>query len=177
MYVPKRLLLPVLVVALAASSLVFALGASADRGNREGASADILDSSLAPSLPSPTDPTIHGVKPGGAPWGLTEGSVRLRDDGRVEIRIDGLVLPTVGTGTTPGPVSEIAASLFCGADSNTTTAATTAAVPLSSDGDAVIRTTVTLPSTCLAPIVLVNPGTTASGLSTSTYIAITGFMH
>ena len=176
MYVPKRVLLPVLVAALVASSLVFALGASADRGDRDGGGADLLASSLAPSLPSPTDPSIHGVAPGGAPWGLSEGSVRLRDDGRVEIRIDGLVLPTVGTGTTPGPVSGVAASLFCGADSNTTPAATTAVVPLSSDGDAVIRATITLPSTCLAPIVLVNPVIGAT-LNTSVYIAVTGFMH
>jgi len=49
-------------------------------------------------------------------------------------------------------------------------------VPLSSDGDAVIRTTVTLPSTCLAPIVLINP-VIASTLNTSVYIALTGFMH
>jgi hypothetical protein len=176
MYVPKRLLLPVLVLALVASSLVFALGASADRGDRDGTSTDLLDSSLAPSLPTPTDPMIHGVAPGGAPWALSAGSLRLRGDGRLDIRIDGLVLPTVGTGTTPGPVTGVAASLFCGADSSTTPAATTATVPLSGDGDAVIRTTVTLPSTCLAPIVLISPviGTT---LNTSVYIALTGFMH
>lgn len=176
MYVPKRLLLPVLVLALVASSLVFALGASADRGDGDGARADLLDSSLAPSLPTPTDPAIHGVAPGGAPWGLSAGSVRLRSDGRLDIRIDGLVLPTVGTGTTPGPVTGVAASLFCGADSNTTPAATTATVPLSGDGDAVIRTTVTLPSTCLAPIVLIHP-VIGSTLNTSVYIALTGFMH
>jgi hypothetical protein len=176
MYVRKRLLLPVLVAALVGSSLVFALGASADRGDREGGSADLLSSSLAPSLPAPTDPAIHGVAPGGAPWGLSAGSLRLRDDGRLDIRIDGLVLPTVGTGTTPGPVSAVAASLFCGADSNTTPAATTATVPLSSDGDAVIRTTVVLPSPCLAPIVLIHP-VIASTLNTSVYIALTGWMH
>lgn len=176
MYVPKRLLLPVLVLALVASSLVFALGASADRGDVDSARADLLDSSLAPSLPTPTDPAIHGVAPGGAPWGLSAGSLRLRSDGRLDVRIDGLVLPTVGTGTTPGSVTGVAASLFCGADSNTTPATTTATVPLSGDGDAAIRTTVTLPSTCLAPIVLINP-VIGSTLNTSVYIALTGFMH
>lgn len=176
MYIPKRLLLPVLVLALVASSFVFALSASADRGDREGASAAFLESSLAPSSPAPTDPTIHGVGPGTLPWGLTEGSVRLRDDGRVDVRVDGLVLTSGSLAGTPGPVTGIAASLFCGADSNTTPAATTAVAPLSSDGDAVIHTTVTLPSTCLAPIVLIQFVTTTTTLQPR-YIALTGFMH
>lgn len=174
MYISKRLLLPVLVLAFGASSLVFALTASAERGDRTGASARFLESSLAPSLP--TDPTIHGLAPGSLPWALTEGSVRLRDDGRVDVRVDGLVLPTVGTGTTPGPVTGIAASLFCGADSNTTPAATTPVAPLSGHGDAVIHTTVTLPSACLAPIVLIQFVTTTTTLQPR-YIALTGFMH
>jgi hypothetical protein len=171
MYISKRLLLPMLVVALVASSLVFALAASADGVGSDEASADLLASSLAPSLPS--DPTIHGVTPGGAPWALDQGSVRLRADGRVQVRVDGLIIPSLGTA---GPVTGIAATLFCGADSNTTPAATTAVAPLSADGDAVIRTTVTLPSTCLEPIVLIQFVTTTPTLQPR-YIALTGFMH
>jgi hypothetical protein len=118
---------------------------------------------------------IHGVAPGGAPWALDRGSVVLRNDGRVTVRVDGLVLTSGSFAGTAGPVTGIAAALYCGADSNTAAAATTAVAPLSSSGDGVIRTTVTLPSTCLAPIVLIHPviGTT---LASGVYIAITGAM-
>jgi hypothetical protein len=171
MYVSKRLLLPVLVIALAASSLVFALGASAERVARPSARVDLL-SPLAPSLP--TDPTIHGVAPGGAPWALTEGNVLVRDGGRVQIRIDRLVLTSAPFVGKTGPVTGVVAALFCGADANTTPAATTAPVPLSSGGNASISTTVPLPSSCLAPIVLIHP-VIGSTTSSSIYIALSGF--
>ena len=64
----------------------------------------------------------------------------------------------------------ISASLFCGADTDIAAAATTDQVPLSADGDARIRDRVTLPATCLAPIVLVHPN---GGLGR--YIAVSGW--
>ncbi len=174
MYISKRLLLSVLVALFGASSLAFALSASAHRVAHLDESAGLLRSSLAPSLPTPTDPTLHGVGPGTAPWALQDGSVRLDDNGRFRLKVEGLVLTSGSVAGTPGPVTGIAASLFCGADSNQTPAATTGVVPLSRTGDASIETTLSLPSTCLAPIVLVNPviGTT---LTTTRYIALTGF--
>ena len=171
MYISKRLLLPVLTIALAASSLVFALGASAERVARPSARVDFA-SLLAPSLP--TDPTIHGVAPGSLPWALTEGSVLVRDGGRVQIRIDRLVLTTPPFVGKTGPVTGVVAALFCGADASTTPAATTAPVPLSSGGNALISTTVTLPSSCLAPIVLIHP-VIASTTNSAIYIAVSGF--
>jgi hypothetical protein len=71
-------------------------------------------------------------------------------------------------------VTGVAAALFCGADANTVPAATTPPVPLSSGGHALISTTVTLPSSCLAPIVLVHP-VIGSTTSSSIYIALSGF--
>ena len=174
MYVSKRMLLVSLAAALTVCSLVFALQASADRGG-DGPGAVFFGSSLAPSLPTPTDPTIHGVAPGGLPWALDAGSVELRNNGRVTIKVKGLVLTSGQFAGTPGPVAAVVGALYCGADSDMNAAASTGAVPLSSDGDAVIRTTVALPSTCLAPIVMVHPvigGSTATGA----YIAITGVM-
>jgi hypothetical protein len=64
--------------------------------------------------------------------------------------------------------------LLRGADTNTTPAATTGVFPLSTEGDGEIDTTVALPSTCLAPIVLVNFAK-GSTLITTRYIALTGF--
>ena len=39
---------------------------------------------LAPSVPS--NPTLHEVAPGMAPWVLNQGEVRLRRDGRVKVQ-------------------------------------------------------------------------------------------
>jgi hypothetical protein len=120
-------------------------------------------STLAPAILS--DPPIHGVVRGGVPWQLDSGQVRLRHDGRLSVDIRGLLV--LGTGNT-GPVHSVSASLFCGAD--TTPAAMTAAVPLSSSGDARIDARVDLPSKCLAPSVLINPNGNAAA-----YIAASGF--
>lgn len=137
-----------------------------DRGSgRQGL---LLRSSLATS--KTTDPTLHGVHPGVADWFLRNGSVGLRGNGRLVLDVKGLVLG----GGTPGPVQGIAAALYCGPDTATSAAATTAVVPISSRGNAKINTAIPMPSTCLAPIVLVHPelgGAVASGA----YIALDGF--
>ena len=83
------------------------------------------------------------------------------------IELDGLVIPGLGT---PGPVTTVSASLYCGGDANVSPAATTRPANLSSRGDAEISDHVTLPETCLAPIVLIHPN---NGLAR--YIAVTGW--
>ena len=73
----------------------------------------MIDESLAPS--QPTDPVFHGVSPGSAPWVLKRGDVRLKRDGKLDLDLKGLVIPALGT---PGPVTTVSASLYCGADSS-----------------------------------------------------------
>lgn len=59
---------------------------------------------------NPTQP-IAGVPAGGAPWVVAEGSrVRLREDGRITVVVNGLIIPTRGN----NPVDTMAASLVCG---------------------------------------------------------------
>jgi hypothetical protein len=165
--VHKRLLLT-LTSLLAVASLVFAAVASGDHGrgrHGKGEGAKVFRSSLAPSVP--TDPKFHNVSPGGVPWSLERGDVSIKRSGDFRLRLEGLVI----TGTNSArPVTTVSASLFCGADTETTPAATTAAVPISDDGDARIRQRVTLPATCLAPIVLVHPNG-----ATARYIALSGW--
>jgi hypothetical protein len=129
----------------------------------------VLDASLAPSQIG--DPTFHGVAAGNAPWVLKRGSVELKSKGRLELRVRGLVIPPPsGTGTA-GPVTSISASLYCGADSDTTAADTTATVPLSQSGNARIEDkSFAVPSTCLAPVILVHPNGDATH-----YIAAEGW--
>jgi hypothetical protein len=136
------------------------------RGRHRGNA--VLEASLAPS--QTTDPPFHGVNPGGAPWVLDRGKVEIKAKGRLELRVRGLVIPNPPGDGTAGPVKTISASLYCGADADTTAADTSKQVPLSSDGDARIHDrSFHVPATCLAPVILVHPNG-----STGAYIALTG---
>jgi hypothetical protein len=137
-------------------------------GNGKGNGNTLLRSTLAPSVPA--DPTFHGVNPGGAPWVLQRGEVRLKRNGQFRLRLQGLVIPNPPGDNTPGPVTTVNASLYCGADSDTTAAATTDTVPISRQGDANINTTISVPATCLAPLILVHPNGIAGA-----YISLEGW--
>jgi hypothetical protein len=173
MRISKRVPISVFVAAVAALSTALAFGALSalgdDHGDHgKGQGGPLIRESLAPSVP--TDPAFHGVAAGGAPWVLKEGRVQLSGD-RLDLRVRGLVIPVAPFNGTPGPVTTISASLYCGADSNTMAAATTGQVPISRDGDARIKDdSFAVPSTCLAPVILVNPNGIAS-----LYISVDGW--
>jgi hypothetical protein len=175
MWISKRALVTAFAAVIGALSMAFAGGAFGAPGKSHPShpnsggrhtGAPLIDESLAPS--QTTDPVFHGVSPGGAPWVLRRGDVRLKRDGKLDLELKGLVIPALGT---PGPVTTVSASLYCGADSNTTAADTTQQVPLSPKGDARIRdASFSVPSTCLAPVILVEPNG-----STTIYIAVDGW--
>ena len=163
----------ILIVAafMAATVAVYSAVAIGDRGGDDGDrhGGKFLSSSLAPSQPS--DPALHGVTPGGAPWVLDRGSAELKRRGRLELRVRGLVIPNPPGDGTPGPVMTVSASLYCGADSSTTPEDTTPAVPISRRGNARIRDrSFAVPATCLAPVLLVHPNG-----DTARYIAVSGW--
>ena len=102
-------------------------------------------------------PNDRGIIGGGLPWAITFGKGELTRDGKLHVRVKGLVIPVPpfnGTNPaaqfgatvsclTPGIVNVSAPSLF-----NT-----------GPSGDATINTTVALPSNCMDPIVFVtSPG-------------------
>jgi hypothetical protein len=178
MWISKRALLATLVAAVGALSMLFVAGALGTPGHghgkgpkHEGArtGAPLIDESLAPSMPS--DPMFHGVTAGGFPWVLRSGTVRLKRDGKLDVRVRGLVIPTAPFTGTPGPVTSISASLYCGLDTNAMAADTTHTFPISRAGNARIRDdSFIVPATCLAPMVLVHP----NGLG-NMYIALDGW--
>jgi len=135
-----------------------------DHGHHNGKT--LFESTLAPTVLS--DPMIHGVTRGGAPWVLDRGHVRLRRDGRLRLNVRGLIIPTLGNA---GPVTSITASLYCGADSDPAVA-TTGSAPLSQQGNGTIRDRITLPAKCLGAIILVHPNGVGGA-----YIAASGFEH
>lgn len=183
MRISRRALGTISAMALIALSLVLAAGAlaSSSKAHHRGAGRHhstpggqfrphhggaVLNTSLAPS--EPTDPKFHSVAPGGLPWVLRSGRVRLTSGGTLDLEVRGLVIPTTGTAR---PVTTISASLYCGADTVTAPAETTQQVPISSGGDARIHdSSFSVPSTCLAPVILVHPNGNAS-----VYIALDGW--
>ena len=170
---PRTRLFAVIALLAGIAALTLAAIASGDHGpgRDEDHGAKLFRSVLAPSQPPGTDPTIHGVTPGGVAWSLHRGKVTISRKGKFDLRLDGLVITATSTAR---PVTTVSASLFCGADANLTPAFSTATVPISEKGDARIRQHVTLPATCLAPIVLVHPGAFQPG-GTNRYISVTGW--
>src|SRR4051812_10371990 len=142
--------------AAVAAAVVITAGAigapAAFAGGDHGGGQTILRAEIAGSLRS--DPvlfpgTTTPVAPGGADWVIGRGEARLRHDGRLDVRVDGLVLTSTGA----NPVAQVTASVAC----NGMVVATSGAVDFSTTGDATIRTTVSLPARCIAPVVLLNP--------------------
>ena len=137
------------------------------RGGDRGKS--VFESRLAPS--QTTDPPFHGVGPGGAPWVIKRGSVELNGRGRFELRVRGLVIPAPTGDNTPGPVTTISASLYCGDNADMTAADTTESVPIDRRGNARIEDrSFNVPDTCLAPVILVHPNGNMAA-----YIAVDGW--
>jgi hypothetical protein len=113
---------------------------------------------------------VRGLAGGGLPWTLDRARGRLRADGRLDLRVEGLVLarrapvPPAAQGT--NPIAQFKAIVSCLTPGpGGTTAATvnreTAPVAASPDGDARFQTTVDLPHPCIAPIVFVTSPTGA----------------
>jgi hypothetical protein len=152
-------------VLVAAAVFVAAAAADHGRGDRNGhGHKTLLRQHLVGSILS--DGPIHGVVRGGLPW-QGGGDAKLDRRGRFEARIRGLIIPSLGTA---GPVTSITISLYCSPDSDPAAAFTTASVPLSQQGNTRVRQHVTVPSRCLAPVLLVHPNGGAGA-----YIAATGF--
>jgi hypothetical protein len=127
-----------------------------------------VESTLAGSMPA--DPAFHGVRPGGVPWLIDDGSTVKAGDGKLDLRVRGLVIPDPPGDGTAGGVTSITASLFCGGDASPAPADTSESAPLSRSGNGRIQDgSFAVPATCLAPIVVVHPNGNKAA-----YIAVTG---
>jgi hypothetical protein len=113
---------------------------------------DIIKAPLVPSLPT-FDP-INGVNPGGLPWVIQEGSrVRVRDNGRMDVRINGLQIPR--NGGTDNPIAAIDAVLYCDGMQVADSGPHPMTVP---GGDARFRVQLTdVPRDCDMATVLISP--------------------
>jgi len=104
---------------------------------------------------------IRGVPGGGRPWVLDFAEGELKADGKLELKVRGLVIDPnepVGTaGTNPaGDFKSIVSCLSKDADGNAVTInVSTSTFPTDTAGNTEIEETVALPQPCIAPIIFV----------------------
>lgn len=126
---------------------------------------DTMEGVVAPYTGN-TNP-IRGLNGGGRPWVIRSGKGEVKSDGRVEVKVRGLVL----TSTLVNPAANFRVVVSC-LSVNATGEAVTVNVssgdfPATPAGDAEIEAALDLPTPCIAPIVFVTS-------STGSWFAATG---
>jgi hypothetical protein len=105
----------------------------------------------------PANP-IRGVPGGGLPWIISSGKGHLKVNGELKLRVRGLVIPSDPFNFT-NPLPEFRAIVSCQSidtNNNATIAnVITAPFPADTAGNASVKTTVSLPNPCIAPIIFV----------------------
>jgi hypothetical protein len=110
---------------------------------------------------------IRGVNGGGLPWVIRVGKGEVKADGRIEVKVRGLVLaddPAVPPARRlVNPIPNFRAVVSClsvdAAGLAVTVNVTTGDFPATTGGDSEIEAALELPSPCIAPIVFVtSPG-------------------
>ena len=147
-----------------------ALGVQATAAGSKGESDALVEFDTMAGVVEPFTGSAHpvrGVSGGGLPWELDRARGRLDSDGRLEIRVDGLVLarraPVRAALQGTNPIARFRAVVSCltPASPDAGERITTDGVPASPAGDARISTRVDLPEHCIAPIVFVTSPTEA----------------
>jgi hypothetical protein len=162
--------------------LVAALGLAIQSTASGSGGKDILEFDTMAPVEEPftgTANAIRGQPGGGLPWELDRARGDLRTDGRLDIRVDGLVLarraPVLANLRGTNPIRQFRAVVNCLTPQAPVSGQTVASelVPATATGDATIRDDLDLPEDCIAPIVFVtSPPSTA--LPTGAWFAVTG---
>lgn len=130
--------------------------------------------------------TIRGVTSGAAPWVVDEGKAKLDPNGRLRVKVRGLLIaggalangdpvPANLIGTV-GPVTMVHAALTCGGPGGGTpfTITSTDAVSLGPQGNFDIDAQLSVPAVCDRPILLIRIGTPTTP---GPFIALAGISH
>jgi hypothetical protein len=160
MFRKRGLILLALVGVLVALTAVGAGAASdRDRDDRGSARGDVLEFDVMigndePFIGSKTP--IRGLNAGGAPWKLDSAKGELRANGRLEIKVKGLVVAP--TGVNPVDAFRGVVNVLTPEAPITGVNLVTPRAPATDDGDATIRANLDLPESSFAPIVFVTHG-------------------
>lgn len=126
---------------------------------------------VAPPFTGSAANAIRGVTGAGAPWVIGDSDVRLRADGRLKVEVEGLVIapngPAAVAGTNPVPVMKITVS--CVSGDGSTMNVFTEGFPVDPAGNGEIKTMISLPHPCVAPIIFV-----ANNNAAGAWFAVTG---
>lgn len=112
-----------------------------------------------------TGTPVRGLAGGGLPWEIDKAKGELRSDGRLDVRVEGLVLarkapvPAQLQGTNPVPQFRAIVSCLTPASPVNGENVATDPFPASPQGDARFKGKVDLPDSCVAPIVFVTSPT------------------
>jgi len=113
---------------------------------------------------------IRGIPGGGIPWVLRSAKGELKQSGKLEVKVQGLVLAT----TLANPVATFKSTVSCLSSTNgapTTVNVSTAPVPATTGlasaggGNAEIEAMLDLPHPCIAPIIFVANGASGAWFS------------
>ena len=162
------LLVGALAAVVAAGTVVASDGNrnSGDGDHGDNGNARILDATLAGIPASLTGQTFMGAIGGGVAWRIASGEAKLSSGGRLNVEVEGLVLAAgAKVGTNPIPTGR--ALVSCSG----AVVAMSDSVPFSPTGDAEVDAMVSLPASCLAPVVFF-AGDTGAG---PRWFAVTGF--
>jgi hypothetical protein len=134
----------------------------------------LLEFNTMVGVPRPYTGTVNairGISGGGFPWVISSANGELKADGKIEVKVKGLVIdpndPDAVTAGVAGknPLPSFKAIVSClskDADGAPTTVnVPTKTFPASSNGNASIEDTIALPHPCIAPIVFVTSPTGA----------------
>src|SRR3954452_6313526 len=150
-------------LAAAATAALIALLAATGIASGSGGN-DVLKWKVMAPVDGPvvgTGNPVRGLAGGGLPWEIDRAKGELRTDGRLEVRVEGLVLarkapvPPALQGTTPVP--QFRAIVSCLTPESPIDGENVATAPFdaSPECDARFKGTLDLPDSCVAPIVFV----------------------
>lgn len=118
----------------------------------------LLQSTLTPCPAGGVPTNIGDVNSCGLSWTLTSGRAQLTSDGKIQVKVTGLLVNDLSrvdlVGTTAG-VTKVFATLVCGANGNRAAVASTKLFALAANGDALIQDKISIPPSCIAPAILV----------------------
>jgi len=157
-----------LLAAAIVAALVVLLGVALQSTASGSGGKDVLEWDVMAPVDGPfvgAGTPVRGLAGGGLPWQIDRARGELRSDGRLEVRVEGLVLarkapvPPNLQGTNPIPQFRAVVSCLTPASPVNGENVATDPFPASPQGDARVRTTIALPDPCIAPIVFVTSPT------------------
>lgn len=155
----------VALVLVLAASLLAQTSFAGGRGN-----SDVLRFKTMAGVVPPYTVAANPIRiPGaGAPWRIDDAEGKLKENGDLEIEVEGLVLTSNGTNPQPA-FRAVVSCLSIDNGAPTTVNLVTEPFPATTTGDAEFEGNVALPSPCFAPIVFVT-----TGAGTPRWFSVTG---